>query len=1010
MPATSFLNIFRRGYRALPYVLLVALLTACGGGSSGPTPPSITAQPQSVSVNDGASATFSVSAGGTSPMSYQWFKDGVAISGGNTSTLLIPAATLQDNTARFHVTLSNVAATVTSQAAVLTVRPNPVVITAQPVSATVNDGGSATFSVSATGSQPISYQWQRNGTVIAGATTPVHAIAAATLEDDASKYSVNISNPAGVLTSAAATLGVAPVPPYFVITPQSVIVKDGAAATFSAKAQGSGGIEWQWYRNGVAIPGAYYPDYKLTTAQMADDGVSFTVVASTKYGSATSAPAVLRVDANAPAFQREPVDVSTTTGSGVSFGVQVTGTAPLSIQWQRSNDGGYIWEDIVGANNTTFTLNNATLQWAKTLVRAMVSNRAASVASRAANLVVLPNVRVVAGGLGGKGYLDGGYPIARLGLIFGLALDRRANIYIADEYGPSVRKYTVGVGNLTTVLPASSLPTRVTGLATDSNNTLFLVIGSAIYKMASDKSLVLVAGGDTTGSADGTGSAARFNTIGGMTFDASDNLYVADFIDCTIRKVTPAGVVTTVAGSAGQCAQVDGVGSAARFARPFSLTFDRQGILYVGDHSAIRSITTDGRVSRYAGRYGESGSNDGQRLTEARFEYLPSITFDDQGHMVVAETWTIRRIAPDGLVSTLAGGNKFGQTSVDGYGSNATMYGATMLLTSTTAPGTMIFADTGNGLVRTVNTNGGVTTLIGRTPDLGSADGTGTAARFMQPNCITTGADGSAYVVDNYHVIRRLWPDGHVTTITPNTGSYSLNCAAADKAGNLYVTDYSSHVIYKVTPSGVTTVLAGVSQSAGSEDGPPGVARLNSPRAIVVDAQDTVWFAEDSTGVLRKLSPNGTVTTVAGKVNQCGNVNGPASSAYFCRIKALAAAPNGSLLIADGAMIRRLGSDGMVTMVAGRENGWGYGDGPVGTFTNITGMAVDAAGYIYVADQQNALIRRVAPTGYTTTVIGRPNAASVVPMVDGLINQPMGVALLPNGRLLITSEYAVIGD
>ncbi len=988
-------------------------LVACGGGGSAPTAPSISSQPQSATVNDGSAVAFSVSATGSTPITYQWFKDGVAVSNANSASLQIPSATLQDNTARFHVTLTNSVGSVTSETAVLTVRPIPVNITAQPVSVTVADGASATFTIAATGSQPMTYQWLRSATLIPGATASTYAIAATTLLDDSSQYTVAISNPAGAVTSAPALLKVTPVAPGFTVMPVSVTVKDGSSTTFAVQVEGSAPFELQWYRNGVAIPGATSTVLQFTTA-IGNNGDSFWATANGKYGSATSSTAILHVDPDAPSFVVEPTNTSTLTGASANLLVQVTGTAPLAIQWQRSGDNGYSWTDIAGATGPTFGIAHATLQWAKTLVRAVVTNQVARVTSRAAELNVLPTVRLVAGGFGGMGYRDGAPPDVRIGAVSGLAVDRAGNAFIADNMGPAIRKLTPS-GIVSTWFSSTGLAFGIGALAMDQNDVLYIATGSSISTLTPGGVLTPLAGVTTSpGSLDGVGEAARFNYIAGITVDSKGNSFVVDRFNCTIRKVSPAGVVTTVAGLAGSCTQIDGIGSAARFIAPSAITVDRQGTLYVADGSSVRSIATNGLVSRFAGQYGVPGFSDGQRLTGAQLYAPAGLATDDQGNLIVADTWSIRRVSSDGTVSTVAGGNPYGITSVDGFGSNVTIYGAAKLAATPTA-NSYLFVDTGNFVVRKVNLNGSVVTVAGKAPDIGWTDGTGSAAKFTWPRCSAPASDrGSIYVVDNSGLIRRVWPDGRVVTVAKSEAlflsSYNFDCVAADSHGNLYITDSLQHVIYKATPAGAVSILAGVFGQSGYADGPPGVGLTNKPYAIAVDTRDNVFFAEWTSGAIRKVTADGTIVTVAGAAKECGVINGPASSARFCNVSALAADPDGSLLLSDSGLIRRMDQSGMVTTVAGMRFGFGYSDGPVGTFTSISGMSVDAAGYIYVADLQNSLIRRVSRNGYTTTVMGQPSVSSAAPGLNSSINQPRGVAVLSNGHLLLLSEYAVLGD
>ena len=172
--------------------------------------PSITTQPAGRTATAGQTATFSVTAGGTSPFSYQWNKNGAAISSATSSSYTTPATTTSDSGAQFTVVVANSAGTVTSTAAVLTVNAMSIApsITTQPASPTVTAGHTATFSVIAGGTSPFSYQWNKNGTAISGATSSSYTTPATTTSDSGAQFTVVVANSAGTVTSTAAVLTV----------------------------------------------------------------------------------------------------------------------------------------------------------------------------------------------------------------------------------------------------------------------------------------------------------------------------------------------------------------------------------------------------------------------------------------------------------------------------------------------------------------------------------------------------------------------------------------------------------------------------------------------------------------------------------------------------------------------------------------------------------------------------------------------------------------------------------
>jgi hypothetical protein len=263
--------------------------------------PSIMAQPASQTVAAGQTATFTVAASGTAPLSYQWRKNGVAVTGMTSSSYTTPATTTADNGAQFTVVLSNSVGSVTSSVAMLTVNTAPVApsITTQPVSQTVTAGQTAMFSVAATGTAPMTYQWKKNSAAISGANSSGYTTPVTMSSDSGAQFTVVVSNAAGSATSSAAMLTVttASVAPSITTQPASQTVTAGQTATFSVAATGTAPMTYQWRKNTVAISGANSSSYTTPVTITSDSGAQFTVVVSNVAGSATSGGATLTVNA-----------------------------------------------------------------------------------------------------------------------------------------------------------------------------------------------------------------------------------------------------------------------------------------------------------------------------------------------------------------------------------------------------------------------------------------------------------------------------------------------------------------------------------------------------------------------------------------------------------------------------------------------------------------------------------------------------------------------------------------
>lgn len=301
----------------------------------------------------------------------------------------------------------------------------------------------------------------------------------------------------------------------------------------------------------------------------------------------------------------------------------------------------------------------------------------------------------------------------------------------------------------------SSLPGvySPTGVAVDAAGNAYVTgyYGQAIFKVSPTGNVSTLAG-NLAGSTDGVGLAARFNNPRAIAIDSAGILYVADTSNHTIRKITPTGEVSTLAGLAGARGWDDGTGNVARFDTPQGIAVDPSGNVYVADTGTrtVRKITPAGVVTTHAGLGYVTGSADGTGLA-ARFDTLQGITVDANGVVYVADTGnhTIRKITPAGVTTTLAGsaGNR---GSLDGVGALARFDSPQALVVDAT--GTLFVSDTNNFTVRRVATDGTVTTLGGLAGVTGEASGVGAAARFYQVRGITVRPNGTLYLADTYNL------------------------------------------------------------------------------------------------------------------------------------------------------------------------------------------------------------------------------------------------------------------
>lgn len=644
----------------------------------------------------------------------------------------------------------------------------------------------------------------------------------------------------------------------------------------------------------------------------------------------------------------------------------------------------------------------------------------------------------LAGSMGGAGNVDGSGSDARFRNPVGVAVDGDGNVYVADSANHVIRRISPA-GSVSTLAGSAGQCGSADGtagnarlctpygVAVDGAGNVYVAEASSdtIRKITATGQVTTLAGqAGYSGSADGTGSAARFLTPLGVAVDAAGNVYVADAGNDTIRKISPEGVVTTLAGLAGQSGSSDGTGSEARFWYPTSVTCDGSGTVRVADtyNHTVRMITPGGVVTTLAGYAGDPGSRDGTG-DGARFDYPRGVAVDGSGNVYVADmgSHTIRKITPSAVVTTLAGraGNN---GSVDGSGGDARFSSPWGVAAS--AAGLVFVSDTENHTVRQVTPAGLVTTLAGRPSHRGSNDDLGSAARFSSPRGVAVDGSGNLYVADvGNHTIRKIASTGLVSTVAGRAGDCGSadgwagdarfcypHGVAVDDAGNLYVADKDNHTIRRISPGGVVSTLAGLAGSSGSDDGTGADARFQYPYGIAVDGAGTVYVADSINSTIRKITPAGVVSTLAGLAGSNGDEDGPGSEARFSYPFGVAVDGAGNVFVADGnnSTIRKITSAGVVTTLAGSHGACGQADGAGrdARFCLPHGVAADQEGNVLVADTENHEIRRITPTGTVTTLAGRPGAAGGA---DGtgagaLFSSPYGIAVNRAGQLYVADS------
>jgi sugar lactone lactonase YvrE len=347
--------------------------------------------------------------------------------------------------------------------------------------------------------------------------------------------------------------------------------------------------------------------------------------------------------------------------------------------------------------------------------------------------------------------------------------------------------------------------------------------------------------------------------------------------------------------------------------------------------------------------------------------------------------------------------------------------------------GNLYVADTENSSVRKVSADGYASTLAGLAGSYGSGDGSGASARFYGPQGIAADSAGQLYVADTANgTIRRVTPAGAVSTFAGAPGNFNSfdgtgtnaqffhpEAVAADPGGNLYVADTWNHTIRKITPAGLVSTLAGLAGNFGSADGTNSKARFYRPAGIAVDGATNLFVADMFNHTLRKITSAGKVTTIAGMAGVWGSADGTNNAARFYLPQGISVAANGDLLVADSGnqTLRRVSPDGtnwVVSTVAGLSGlaGSTNGTGDGARFYFPAGIALNSEGYLYVADAANNLIRttRVVPPTLQFTALGGQFVLSWPVSADGFVLEASAAVGAAAAWSPVTSGVIALGD
>ena len=854
--------------------------------------------------------------------------------------------------------------------------------------ATFAVGNNITITDSGNGTQPFTYQWYKNTVLIPGATSISYDIVGATASD-AGTYAVTVTNSAGMTTSDTAILSVAttaaPQPPVFVTQPTSQSVTTGASVTFTVVVSSTTAVTYQWQKdggllnNGGFVTGATTPSLTLTGVTSADIG-SYTVVATNSAGSVTSnAAAVLivttaPVTAQAPIIITQPVAKSAFVGNSVTFSVVATGLPAPTYVWQKNG----VDLSPTGSPSPLLTLSSLTTSDAGNYT-VVITNALGSVTSAVAALTVnafhspVFTVQPVAQTVNtGAVVFFTGRASATPAPTYqwqknGINLTNTGNVTGATATTLTLNNASsADMGNYTLVATNSlgSTTSNIAALTVNGVPAFFTVpAANSVVASGSIVTMDVTVAGDPAPTLQWRKDGANLANTGIISGATSTTLRLtgvtsADTGSYTVVATNSRGTVT---------------------AGPFALTVNPGNVWYqpvtTGKDTAISSPGASGSLQWQISSTANGGWTD--LLDTGTYAGTNTDTLRITNVTSALNSVFFRLVSTSNGVTTVL---RTAQVNV------APAFVPFPVAVVTDASGNVYVADTSSDTIVKINTAAQVSTLAGTAGQIGTTNGTGAAARFNNPSGIASAPDGTLTVTDNANAtIRSISPAGVVTTLAGSTtlrGNVDATGTAAtfsspagitrDSAGMFYVADATNHTLRKIATGAVVTTLAGSAGQTGSNDGTGSAARFNNPTHVAADLSGNLYVADTTNNLIRKVTPAGVVTTLAGLNGVSGHDDGTGSAALFNQPGGLAVDNAGNVYVADtgNSTIRRISPAGAVVTIAGLPTiaGLRDGNGTEAWFNQPRDLCLSSNGYLYIADTGNASIRRIALDASVTTL------------------------------------------
>ena len=689
------------------------------------------------------------------------------------------------------------------------------------------------------------------------------------------------------------------------------------------------------------------------------------------------------------------------------------------------------------------------------------------------------NIISTIAGNGTSGYNgEGTATVRELSAPSGIATDAAGNIYVTDNNNNRIRKITPG-GIISTICGTGSNgytgdggPATAAkiygpwGITIDAVGNIVFAdrVNCAIRKIDTSGVITTIAGTGTSGfSGDGgAATAAKISYLIGVTSDTSGNIYFADVSNNRIRRITPAGIIKTVAGNgSGGYSGDGGAATSTKLNSPEGVFMDNSGNLLIADegNNRVRKVTPAGIISTIAGNGTAGYSGDGGAATAAELSGTDDVEADSSGNIYLVDVTnnSIRKITPAGIITTIAGTGTAGFSGDGGAATAGQLNHPTGVTVDNSS--NIYIADPANNRVRKISSglpviaaiSGADTLSVGSSVVFSDAAGGGTwssantsiatvsAAGIVR--ALSTGLVNIAYATSNScgsvivnHALRVTPFTGTatcniMTTIAGDgTASFSGDASAAtaaeynapnsvatDRAGNVYIADYNNHRIRKISAAGISSTIAGTGTPGYSGDGGLATAaELNYPSSVYMDAANNLYISDNGNYRVRKISAAGIITTIAGTgtLGFSGD-GGAATAARVQGLSGITTDATGNIYIADlgNQRVRKINTSGIISTIAGNSSGGYSGDGGPATaaeLMNPMDVVTDTTGNLYITDGLNNVIRKINTSGTISTYAGTGisgfsgdgGAATAA-----RLNYPRGISIDKHGNLYF-ADYA----